>query len=103
MMRAGIVAVGVVVSCFPAAAAEIVQTGELMLWCAEAGRTSCGLFIMGVADAPASGRKFCTLEAKRVQIIDAVVGQMKIQPPQDSAPAGLSVALALERAFPCPK
>jgi Rap1a immunity proteins len=105
-MRAVIAKVCFGVSCSifaTAAVGETVLSGELMLWCSEAGRAACGPYIMGVAEAPASEGKFCTREAKRIQIIEAVVGQMKIQPPSDLAPAGLSVARALEHAFPCPK
>lgn len=86
-----------------AVSAGPVLTGELMLWCAEVGRIACGPYIFGVAEAPTSKLKFCTLDASRIQILDAVVGQMKIQPPSDSAPAAQSVTFALERAFPCHK
>ena len=104
-MRAALIAACFVLcACtLSSAKAEVVQTGELMLWCSESGRPGCGTYIMGVLDAPVPKARFCAGDARRIQIIDAVLLQMKLQPPPDSAPAGLAVAQALERAFPCPK
>lgn len=97
-----LIAAVVLFGCLLASAqADEVTTGELELWCAEAGRVACGPYIMGVAEAPGSKAKFCTLDAKRITIIEAVIGQMKIQPPSNMTPAGIAVADALGRAFPC--
>src|SRR6476620_10441551 len=85
---------------------QMVQTRELLGWCADgssAGSAACTAFVMGVSNsAMTPSASSCPGSATRSQIRAAVVQDiLTLQPPAPELPAALPVLVALQRAFPC--